>query len=66
MTYWRCIKCAYTHIKGNIVRFQCHCGHWCIDITRIAEEMKSKGDLTADEINEYQRRLEYRCLGTFV
>ena len=62
MTYWRCIKCGYTQ-TGEIfvVRFQCQCGQWCVDTTELMSEMKSKGDLTAQEVDSYCKRLQYRC-----
>lgn len=61
-TYWRCIKCARTMIKGDVARFRCMCGRWCIDITKITTKMKEKGDLTADQVNHYQEILQARCL----
>ena len=50
-------------IKGNISRFRCICGRWCVDITEITKEMNQKGVLMAVEVLEYQDRLQQRCLG---
>lgn len=63
MTYWRCIKCAYTHhgSKGQTA-YKCSCGRWCVNITEIVLEMREKGDLTANQVIFYQELLEVRCL----
>ena len=63
MTYWRCIKCSYTH-HGTVDQtdYRCKCGRWCVDITDIIKNFSAR-DMTAKDMIVLKEELEQRCIG---
>lgn len=49
-------------MKAGIVAHKCSCGRWMVNVTDIITKKKALGDLTALQVNEYQEKLEQRCL----